>query len=85
MACKINLPFHQSAAEALGKAKAAVLSQNGNFNGDENSGDFDLNVFGNFIKGNYTVEGQVLKLEITDKPIFVPCAMVESFLKKQLN
>lgn len=85
MSCKIDLPFQQSASAALEKAKAAVLSQNGNFSGDIHSGDFDLNVYGNSIKGKYTIESQLLSLEITEKPFFVPCSMIESFLKNQLG
>lgn len=85
MACKFNLNFSGPAEAAVGKAKAAVESQNGVFNGDQNSGDFEVTVFGNMIKGNYHVVGQILSLEITDKPFFIPCATIESFLVKQIS
>lgn len=85
MSCKFNLPFNEPAETAVGKAKAAVESQNGIFNGDINSGNFEVTVFGNTIKGNYSVTGQILFLEITDKPLFVPCSMIESFLVKQIS
>lgn len=84
MSCKFQLPFSEPAESAVQKAKAAVENQNGSFNGDTISGNFELTVFGNFIKGNYTIEGQVLNLEVTDKPLFVPCSMIESFLKKEI-
>ena len=85
MSCKFNLPFSEPAETAVGKARAAVESQNGIFNGDISSGNFEVTVFGNTIKGNYTVAGQILKLEITDKPFFVPCSTIESFLVKQIS
>ncbi|MEO5650198.1 MAG: hypothetical protein ABIR03_09785 [Ginsengibacter sp.] len=85
MSCKFNLPFSEPAENAVGKAKAAVESQNGIFNGDTNSGNFEVTVFGNTIKGNYSVTGQILNLEITDKPFFVPCSTIESFLVKQIS
>lgn len=85
MACKFNLTFNEPAESAVTKAKAAVESQSGTFNGDTNSGDFEVNVFGNNIKGNYLVAGQTLEVEITDKPFFVPCSMIESFLLKQIS
>lgn len=85
MSCKFQLPFSVPAESALEKAKSAVESQGGTFNGDTTSGDFELTVFGNHIKGNYTIEGQLLNLEVTDKPFFVPCSMVESFLKKEIS
>lgn len=85
MACKFNLNFNEPAESAVTKAKDAVESQNGTFNGDTNSGDFEVNVFGNNIKGNYVVSGQSLEVEITDKPFFVPCSMIESYLTKQIG
>lgn len=84
MSCKFEIPFSESASIAVEKARTAVESQNGIFNGDEQSGNFDVNVFGNNIKGEYSITGQVLHLDITDKPFFVPCSMIESFLKKQI-
>ena len=85
MACKFDLNFTEPAEIAVGKARAAVQSQNGIFNGDTNNGSFEVTVFGNTIKGNYTVSGQVLNLVITDKPFFVPCSTIESFLLKQIS
>lgn len=85
MACKFQFPFSVSPEEAVNKAKNAVESQNGNFSGDTTSGEFDVTVFGSFIKGNYTIEGQTLFLEVTDKPMFVPCGMIEGFLKKEIS
>lgn len=84
-ACNFNIPFSEPTNDAIGKARAAVESQNGVFSGNENSGFFEVTIFGNTIKGNYKVVGQVLQLEITDKPFFVPCATIESFLLKQIN
>ena len=84
-ACNFNLPFSEPASLAVGKARAAVESQNGIFNGNDQAGDFEVTIFGNTIKGNYTVLGQVLNLEITDKPFFVPCSTIESLLLKQIS
>lgn len=84
MSCNIQLPFLEAAESTVQKARAAVESQNGTFDGNNESGNFELNVFGNHIKGNYTISGKVLNLEITDKPFFVPCSTIENFLKKQI-
>lgn len=85
MSCKITIPFSEPVNSAVNKARGAVESQGGQFNGDETAGDFEVTVMGNHVKGNYTVEGQVLHLNITDKPFFVPCSMIESFLTKQIS
>ena len=83
--CNFNLPFSEPASIAVGKARAAVESQNGTFNGDDTSGDFEVTIFGNTIKGNYIVSGQILNLAIIDKPFFVPCSTIENFLSKQIS
>ena len=85
MACDFSIPFSGNTEDVLAKAKKAVQSQGGNFNGDASGGDFDVSVFGNKITGNYTVNGQVLNINITDKPFMVPCSAIEGFLKNQLT
>jgi hypothetical protein len=85
MACDFSIPFSGDAEAVLAKARSAVQSQGGNFNGDANSGEFNVSVFGNKIVGNYTVSGQTLNINITDKPFMVPCNAIESFLKGQLK
>jgi hypothetical protein len=85
MACNFSLQFSEPATTAVEKARQAIESQNGIFNGDEASGSFEVSVFGNKIKGNYTVEGQILNLLITDKPFFVPCGTIENFLAKYIS
>lgn len=85
MACDFSIPFTGNPADVLAKAKSTVQGQGGNFNGDANSGEFNVSVFGNKIVGNYTVSGQTLHITITDKPFMVPCNAIESFLKGQLK
>lgn len=83
--CNFDIPFSVPAEAAVIKARSAVESQNGTFNGDANSGNFEVSIFGNTIKGDYRVTGQVLNLSITDKPFFVPCSTIESFLLKHIS
>ena len=83
--CNINIPFTDSVPAAIAKAKAAVEGQNGTFNGDEQSGNFDVTVFGNTIKGSYSVNGKTLNILITHKPFFVPCSTIESLLLKEIS
>ena len=85
MACDFSIPFSGNPEEILSRAKNTVHSHGGNFNGDTNSGQFDVSVFGNKIVGNYTVSGQTMNINITDKPFMVPCSAIEGFLKGQLK
>jgi hypothetical protein len=83
--CNFSINFSGSADAALGKAKSAVEGQGGRFNGDTNSGDFEVTVFGNKVAGAYTVSGNELSVNITDKPFLLPCSAIEGFLKSQVK
>ena len=83
--CNFSIPFSGEADAILAKAKAAVESQNGDFNGDINSGSFEVSVFANLIKGYYSVSGQNLNLTVTHKPFLIPCSTIESFLKSKIS
>lgn len=85
MACQFSIPFAGSPAEVLNKAKSAVQSQGGQFEGNDQGGNFNVTVFGNTIKGSYTVSGQSLQMTIEDKPFLLPCSTIEGFLKNQLS
>ncbi len=76
--------IRDSADEVFTKAKNVVESQGGIFTGDAHSGNFTIEVFGNKIAGDYTMTGNDLTINITDKPFFVPCATIESMLKSKL-
>ncbi len=84
-ACNFTIPFSKSVTEILEKAKKTIESQNGTFTGDENAGNFDVSIFGNTVIGSYSVNGQNLNIDITEKPFLVPCNMIESYLKNNLN
>lgn len=83
--CNIILPFTGSVSTAIAKAKAAIESQNGNFEGNDQSGNFEVSVFGNMIKGSYAVTGQTLNLDIMNKPFFIPCSTIKSLLLKEIS
>ncbi len=83
--CNFNIPFSGDPETILGKARKAVESQSGEFNGDLNSGSFSVSVFGNSIAGSYTVNGNDLNIIIDKKPFMIPCSAIESFLKNQVT
>lgn len=83
--CKFSIPFSGDAEIILLKAKTTVESQQGIFNGDLNSGNFEVTVFANTIKGSYQVSGQNLDMVISDKPFLIPCSTIESFLRSKIS
>ena len=85
MSCNFKISFSGSSDEVLNKAKSAILSQGGNFSGNSTTGNFDVTVIGNTIKGSYSIAGSELEILIDSKPFFLPCSTIESYLKSQLG
>ncbi len=84
-ACNFSFPFSGDASSVVNKARSAVQGQNGNFSGDDNSGQFNVSVFGSTIAGHYSIVGNQMEITISDKPFMIPCSTIESFLKNQLG
>jgi len=84
MSCNFSIPVSGSPEAMLAKARKAVEGQGGQFNGDASSGSFSVKVMG-AIEGSYTVAGNELLINISSKPMFIPCATIEGFLKSQLT
>jgi hypothetical protein len=83
--CNFSIPFTGSVEQLVAKAKNAITSAGGQFTGDAAGGEFSLSTFAGTISGSYDVSPSNLNIEITDKPIFVSCSMIESELKKYLG
>ena len=67
------------------KVKSKIENDGGNFTGDENEGNFNLPTPVGSIEGNYSVSDNELKINITKKPMMLPCSMIESELEKRLK
>ncbi len=83
--CNFTIPFSGDASELVSKAKSAVESQKGLFNGDTTSGNFEVTILSNTIKGNYDVNGQTMNIAIFNKPFFVPCSTIEGLLRSKIS
>ncbi len=84
MAHHFDLPLEGSVEQTLEKARKAIESGNGTLTGDNSTGSFAIPAGLSKIKGNYVVENNKLKIEITNKPIYVSNAMIEQTLKSQI-
>jgi hypothetical protein len=85
--CQFTIPFDGSAADLTGKARTAITGAGGNFEGDENVGQFSISTPVGKITGSYTVgdDRQALHVHIEDKPFFISCGQIEGQLKKSLG
>jgi hypothetical protein len=62
-----------------------IPKQKGNFSGDEKSGNFSIFTPIGDILGNYSCDTVFITVLITNKPVLVPCIMIERELNKLLN
>ncbi len=83
--CNFTIPFSGESESVLAKAKSAIENQDGIFNGNTSFGNFEVSVLSNTIKGDYNVTGQMMRITITNKPFFLPCSAIESFLRSKLS
>lgn len=85
MACNFSVPISGSVTDIVSKARNAIGGAGGNFSGDDNTGSFDISTMAGDVRGSYTVNGDMLDVTITDKPMFLPCDMIEAQLKQYLS
>ena len=52
--------------------------------GDERGGDFVVYVLGMSFKGRIWIEGDIILVELTNKPLLVPCTVIRSAVEKRV-
>ena len=83
--CSFNFNIDSNPAEIVNNVKLKIENEGGTFTGNENSGNFNLPTPVGAIEGNYSVIANELKIDITKKPMMLPCSMIESELEKRLK
>jgi hypothetical protein len=78
--CTFRFTFTGSAEALIEKIRAHFSRAGGTLTGSETEGSFDLPTpVGRFV-GTYAVSGQTIGIEISDKPAFVSCGIIEGRL-----
>lgn len=83
-ACNVSIPFTGSAQAFVQNLKTKVTAQNGSFSGDEYSGEISVATFGMTLSGTYTINRQQADIVIDNKPMFIGCKQIESYLLANL-
>ncbi len=60
-----------------------AMNYGASYSGTPFEGDFSVQLFGGNINGTYKVTGSKIEIEL-NKPFFVPCALIESFLRTRI-
>ena len=83
--CTFKFNIDSNPVEIINKVKLKIESEGGSFTGDESEGNFNLPTPVGSIEGNYSANDNELKIDITKKPMMLPCSMIESELEKRLK
>jgi len=83
--CSFKINVKANPAEIINNVKLKIENEGGRFTGDEREGNFNLPTPVGAIEGNYSVSNDELKIDITKKPMMLPCGMIESELEKRLK
>jgi hypothetical protein len=84
--CNFSINYPKPKDQLVSQLKAAILSQgNAQFEGDNTRGAFGFTAMGFDIAGNYDIIGDMINVNITDKPFLVSCSRIESEIRKYLG
>jgi hypothetical protein len=78
--CKFQFEFRGTGESLVENIRAHVVRAGGELTGSATSGSFSLSTPVGAFRGDYTISGQTILLEVADKPFFVPCGAIEARL-----
>ncbi len=87
MSCEFNIiiPSDKNIDELILKAKETFEQMGGEFSGDNADGEFFLNSPVGKISGNYKISENEMNVVLTEKPMMLPCSMIENEFNKYLK
>jgi hypothetical protein len=83
--CKFERKLVSSSQQLLAKAEKEIKSFNGTFAGDNSKGTFLIPTPLGSLSGNYSINVNQIKIEITEKPFVVSCKIIEQKLDEYLQ
>ncbi len=78
--CRFQFEFPGSAAVLVETIRSKIADAGGQFEGSPTVGHFSLPTPVGAFNGSYTIDKNTIWIEVTEKPIFVPCSAIESKL-----
>jgi len=85
-ACTFDIPFTQEVNEIIKNVRESILKvENASFDGNNSVGTFSLPTPLGHVKGSYKITHSTAHFSIDQKPMLVPCSLIESKLNGFLN
>lgn len=84
--CNLMIPLTKAPDIVIDTAKKKIADAGGKMEGDTVKGSFSVSIpiLGK-IAGAYTVQGKMLAVDVTDKPMMLSCDKIQGWLSKQLD
>jgi hypothetical protein len=80
--CSFNFDFPISADELVRRIDTGIRGAGGEFSGDSESGFYSVPTPVGSIEGSYAVSGQTIQIDVLEKPILLPCSLIEMKLSQ---
>jgi hypothetical protein len=85
-ACTFDIPFTQEVNKMIQTVKESILKvEHASFEGNYSDGFFSLPTPLGHVKGKYKITNSIAHFSIEEKPMLVPCSLIESKLNGFLN
>lgn len=83
--CSFKFAISKPIDDLYNRAQAAASSFNADFTGTTKEGHFAVSIVGGSVRGSYLMDNRSLVINISKKPIFLPCKVIEEFVKGELK
>lgn len=84
--CTFAISFTQGVNEMIHTVQESILKvEKATFNGNSSSGNFSLPTPLGHVNGIYKITDSIAHFSIVEKPMLVPCSLIESKLNGFLN
>jgi hypothetical protein len=83
--CTFNISINEPIEQLIEKARDGITGVGGSFDGNTQSGTYNIPTPVGKISGLYTVSGSTVTFTIQSKPVLVTCKKIEDEIKKHLQ
>jgi hypothetical protein len=85
MSKMIALPYQSDLEKLYKLGRNEALSLGGTISGNKLQGEFSVPALGGRFEGTYKVYDGLITFNLSKKPMFIPYALIETFLKKYIK
>ena len=80
-----DIPVPADLPGVLARVQTLIVGEGGQFAGDATAGRFAGTSPLGAVEGRYTVQGAVIRVTITSKPLVAPCGAIEAKVRKYFD